>query len=76
MNFLDIPDRINQLLYKKDLFRLNRHDIFTAKEWTKRLIRDSHPHWTEQQVEEDYQKLSKIKVVAVDQWEKRNLGSK
>ncbi|MEM6884854.1 MAG: hypothetical protein AAF571_07455 [Verrucomicrobiota bacterium] len=76
MNFLDIPDRINQLLYKKDLVRLTRHDIFTAKEWTKRLIRDSHPHWTDKQVEEDYERLNKIKVMAVDQWEKRNLGDK
>lgn len=76
MNFLDLPERINQLLYKKDLVCLTRHDILTAKEWTKLLIRDSHPHWTEKQVDEDYEKLSKIKVVAVDQWEKRNRGDK
>jgi len=76
VNFLDIPDRINQLLYKKDLVRLTRHDILTAREWTKRLIRDSHPDWTEKQVEEDYERLSKIKVMAIDQWEKRNIGDK
>jgi hypothetical protein len=76
VNFLDLPDRINRLLYQKDLVRLTRRDMLSAKDWTKRLIRDSHPNWTDQQVDEDYERLSHIKVVAVDQWEKRNLGDK
>lgn len=74
MNFLDIPDRINQLLYKKDLVRLTRRDVVSARNWTLRLIRDSHPHWTEEQVEADYERLKHIRPIAVDQWAKRNLG--
>ncbi|MEM6821700.1 MAG: hypothetical protein AAF558_07160 [Verrucomicrobiota bacterium] len=72
MHFLDIPERVNQLLYRKDVHRLTKRDMASAKQWSLRLIRDSHPEWTEQQVLDDYERLSHIKVVAIDQWSKRN----
>lgn len=73
MHFLDIPERLNKLLYKKEVVRLTRSDILMAREWTLRLIRDSHPKWSEEQVQADYERLRHVRVVAVDQWSKRNL---
>jgi hypothetical protein len=72
MNFLGIPDRINKLLYNRDIHRLTHDDVGLAKRWTLRLIRDGHPHWSEKQVERYYEKLSLIRVEVVDNWSMRN----
>lgn len=72
MNFLDLPDRINRLLYRTDISRLTQNDLILAKRWTLRLIRDSHPDWTDEQVQADYDRLEKIRPLAVDQWAKRH----
>jgi len=71
VNFLDLPERINSFLYKKDVGRLTQADRESAKRWTMRLIRDSHPRWTEAQVEADYEKLLAVRIETVDQWSRR-----
>ena len=71
VNFLDLPERINSFLYKKDVRRLTKADRELAKRWTMQLIRDSHPQWTDAQVEADYEKLLAFKVETVDQWSRR-----
>lgn len=71
MDFLDLPERINKLLYKKSVRRLTPADRELAKRWTMQLIRDSHPHWSEAQVEADYERLTMVRVELVDQWSRR-----
>lgn len=71
MNFLDLPERINTFLYKKDVKRLSRADRDLAKRWTMQLIRDSHPHWSEAQIEADYDRLLAVRIETVDQWSRR-----
>jgi len=71
VHFLDLPDRINKHLYKKTVGRLSKADCELAKRWTLQLIRDSHPRWTEAQVEADYERLLAIKVETVDLWSRR-----
>jgi len=68
MNFLGIPERINRLLYQKDIHRLSRRDTDLARRWTLALIRDGHPHWTEDQVNTYYDRLSQIRVEVIDEW--------
>ncbi len=72
MNFLGLPDRINKLLYRRDIERLSREDVGLARRWTLALIRDGHPHWNDNQVEAYYEKLSMIRVELVDNWSMRN----
>ncbi|MGF1678208.1 MAG: hypothetical protein ACFCUX_03325 [Candidatus Methylacidiphilales bacterium] len=72
MNFLDLPERINRLLYRKEIVRLSPRDRLSAKSWTLKLIRDSHPQWSDEEVEKDYQRLEQIRVIAVDAWGKRH----
>ena len=71
MNFLDLPERLNSFLYRKDVRRLTRADRELAKRWTMQLIRDSHPLWTDAQIEADYERLLAVRVEAVDQWSRR-----
>ncbi|MDZ4788972.1 MAG: hypothetical protein SH807_08525 [Blastochloris sp.] len=72
MNFMGLPERINKLLYHRQVGSLTQREAGLAKVWTLELIRDSHPKWTEQQIESYYNNLVNIRVVAVDQWGKRN----
>jgi len=72
VNFLGIPERINKALYKKDVYQLTRKDLDLAKKWTLALIRDGHPHWNETQVNNYYEKLSKVRVELIDQWSAKN----
>jgi len=74
MNFLKISEGLNRFLYRKEVVRLTRQDIELARTWTKQLIRDSHPRWSEEQVEDYYMKLDQIRPVAVDQWSRRMGG--
>ncbi|MEM9445041.1 MAG: hypothetical protein AAGA18_06785 [Verrucomicrobiota bacterium] len=71
MNFLKIPERINQLLYKKALGRLSREDVKLADDWTLALIRERYPYWSDRQIKRYHQNLLKIQVVAVDEWSRR-----
>jgi hypothetical protein len=71
VKFLDLPERINRLLYRRSLQKLTRQDLILARAWTLQLIRDSHPHWSEIEVEAYYEKLSLIRVEVVDEWSKR-----
>jgi hypothetical protein len=75
MDFRDLAERFNTFLYQKDFRRLSPQDLELAKKWTLQLIRDSNPQWTEEQVLDYYNRLLKIRVVAVDQWKERNIGS-
>ncbi|NJK91318.1 MAG: hypothetical protein HC904_05485 [Blastochloris sp.] len=75
MNFLGLSERINTLLYHKQVEKLSRRDGELARTWTLQLIREAHPLWTEQEVERYYENLLKIRVVAVDQWGKRHGGT-
>jgi hypothetical protein len=74
VNFLKLPQRINQLLYHRQLGSLTRREAELAERWTLQMIRDGHPKWDEEQVRAYYDHLLTIKVVAVDQWSKRNGG--
>jgi hypothetical protein len=71
VDFLELPERVNKFLYKKDVRRLTRADRELAKRWTLQLIRDSHPRWTDEQVEADYDRLLAFRVEAVDEWSRR-----
>lgn len=68
---MEFTGRFNGLLYRRAITRLTRSDLDTARAWTLQLIRDSHPRWTEEQVEQDYQRLSLIRVEVVDEWSQR-----
>jgi hypothetical protein len=72
VNFLGIPERINKLLYGRELRRLSRNDASMAVAWTKELIRERNPHWNEDQVERYYVNLLKIRILAVDEWSRRH----
>lgn len=74
MNFLSLPERVNNLLYHKQIGSLTKREAGLAETWTLQMIRDSHPKWTEDQIRTYYENLANIRVVAVDQWGKRNLG--
>lgn len=74
MNFLSLPERVNKLLYHRQVGSLTKREAGLAEAWTLQIIRDSHPKWAEAQVQEYYDNLANIRVVAVDQWGKRNLG--
>lgn len=71
MHFMDLTGRFNDLLYRRTVTRLTRSDIEVARAWTLQLIRDSHPRWTEEEVERDYERLALIRVEVVDEWSKR-----
>jgi hypothetical protein len=71
MGFFNLSERVNALLYRQQIGRLTREDLELATHWTLQLIRDRHPHWTEAQVQEDYDRLLKVRVVAIDQWSAR-----
>jgi hypothetical protein len=75
MDLRDLAERFNSFLYQKDFRRLSPQDLELAKKWTLQLIRDSNPKWTEEQVLDYYDRLLKIRVMAVDQWKERNIGS-
>ncbi len=68
---MEVTSRFNDLLYRRAVTRLTRSDIEIARAWTLQIIRDSHPRWTEDQVERDYERLSLIRVEVVDEWSKR-----
>jgi len=74
VNFLGLPERINKLLYHRQVGSLSRREAELAESWTLQLIRDGHPKWTEEQVKTYYDNLVNIRVVVVDQWSKRNGG--
>ena len=71
MNFLKITEGLNRFLYRKDVVRLTRNDLELATRWTKLLIRDGHPRWSESEIDAYYDQLMQIRVVAVDQWSRR-----
>jgi hypothetical protein len=72
VNFLGLPERINKLLYHRQVGSMTRRESELATNWTLQLIRDGHPKWSEEQVKNYYDNLVNIRVVAVDQWSKRN----
>ncbi len=71
MNFLELPERINRLLYKKEVVKLGRRDMELATRWTMEMIRDRNPEWSEEQVRMYYDRLLNVRVIAVDQWSRR-----
>lgn len=71
MRFPKVTSRLNEFLYKRSIFQLGKKDVDLANRWTFQLIRDSHPRWNEHQVQDYYAGLSRIKVLAVDEWEKK-----
>lgn len=71
VRLMEVTSRFNDLLYRRAVTRLTRSDIEIARAWTLQIIRDSHPRWTEDQVERDYERLSLIRVEVVDEWSKR-----
>lgn len=75
MDFRDLAERFNAFLYQKDFRKLSPQDLDLAKKWTLQLIRDGNPQWTEEQVLDYYNRLLKIRVIAVDSWKERNIGS-
>lgn len=72
MNFLDLPERINLLLYRRQVGRLSRQDREQAIAWTLQLIRDRNPTWPEDKVRAYYDQLLDIRVIAVDAWSARH----
>jgi hypothetical protein len=72
MNFLGLPERINRVLYRREVHRLTPADLRLARRWTLELIQDSHPRWSREEVEACYERLSELRVTAVDEWSKRN----
>jgi len=72
MNFLELPERLNLLLYRKQVHRLTKKDREQAVAWTLQLIRDRNPHWTEERVRAYYDQLLDIRVIAVDAWSARH----
>lgn len=72
MNFLDLPDRLNLLLYRKQVQRLTQKDRELAISWTLQLIRERNPGWSEEQVRAYYDRLLDIRVIAVDAWSARH----
>jgi hypothetical protein len=74
VNFLGLSERINKLLYHRQVGSLTRKEAELAETWTLQLIREGHPQWTEEQIRSYYDQLVNIRVVAVDQWSKRNGG--
>ncbi|GAB4244213.1 MAG: hypothetical protein OHK005_09000 [Candidatus Methylacidiphilales bacterium] len=71
MHFMDLTSRFNDLLYRRTVTRLTRSELEIARAWTMQLIRDSHPRWSEEEVERDYERLALIRVEVVDEWSKR-----
>lgn len=72
MNLLELPERINLLLYRKQVHRLTRQDREQAIAWTLQLIRDRNPGWSEERVRAYYDQLLNIRVIAVDAWSARH----
>ena len=71
MNFLKLPERVNSLLYRRQVRRLTKQDLESARAWTLQLIRDHNPRWSEERVQEYYDHLLDIRLVAIDQWSAR-----
>lgn len=71
MNFLQLPGRVNALLYRRQVRRLTKRELEAAQQWTMQLIRDRNPGWSEAQVQDYYDKLLDIRLVAIDQWSAR-----
>lgn len=71
VNFLDLPERVNTLLYRRQVKRLTKKDLEAARIWTMQLIRDRNPGWSEAQVQDYYDHLLDIRLVAIDQWSAR-----
>lgn len=74
MNFLGLSEKLNAMLYRKDVGKLSRQERRMARDWTLTLIREHNPDWSEERVQQYYQDLIKIRVKTVDQWAERNLG--
>lgn len=72
MNLLELPERINRLLYRRQLHRLTPQDREQAIAWTLQLIRDRNPTWPEERVRDYYDRLLDIRVIAVDAWSARH----
>ena len=72
MNLLELPERINRVLYRRQVRRLTPQDRQQAVAWTLQLIRDRNPTWTEERVREYYDRLLDIRVIAVDTWSARH----
>jgi ribonucleotide reductase beta subunit family protein with ferritin-like domain len=71
VNFLKLPERVNTLLYRRQVKRLTKTDMESAKQWTLQLIRDRNPHWSEERIQDYYDHLLDIRLVAIDQWSAR-----
>ena len=72
MDFLKLPDRVNTLLYRREVRKLSRGDGELAVRWTLALIRERNPRWSEAEVRAYYDNLLNIRVTVADDWSARN----
>jgi hypothetical protein len=72
MDFLQLSDRLNTLLYRRQVQRLTREDREQAVQWTLQLIRERHPRWSEDKVRDYYDRVLDIRVIAVDAFSARH----
>jgi hypothetical protein len=63
--------RLNAFLYRQHIRRLSPEEIALAHEWSMALIRREHPHFSQEQADEFYEKLIQIRTYAVDEWTQR-----
>lgn len=71
MDFRRIAERVNRLLYRREVARLTPAEKAMADAWTLRLIRERHPGWTQQQIRDYFENLIHLKVRVVKEWELR-----
>lgn len=69
--FWAISEKLNTLLYRREMEKISSSDAQLAIDWTLEMIRSSHPHWDEARVQRYYENLLHLKVVAVDQFIRR-----
>ncbi|HSI84373.1 MAG: hypothetical protein ACAI35_05325 [Candidatus Methylacidiphilales bacterium] len=71
MDFSSLSDSINGFLYHREYKKLTPADKKLAQIWTLNFIRRNHPDWSEEQVQQHYKDLIKIRTYAVDEWGRR-----
>ncbi|HUB67021.1 MAG TPA: hypothetical protein VL981_06005 [Candidatus Methylacidiphilales bacterium] len=67
----NFAERLNAFLYRQHIRRLGPAEIALAQEWSMAVIRREHPHFSQEQADEFYEKLIQIRAYAVDEWSQR-----
>ncbi len=71
IDFTAVYGRLNDLLYRRTIRRLTVAEIELARDWSLRVIRREHPDFSEAEVEDYYEKLLQVRVIATDEWARR-----